>query len=112
SLQGFKGQLVTTGAVISEVMYFVSEAPAGPISFAQLLLNSKVEVAEIARTAQVLTAAELMNKYGGTPMDFADATLVLLSEEVGTTDIFTLDRHGFSTYRNAKGKEFRLFPNP
>ena len=39
-------------------------------------------------------------------MDFADATLVLLAEEVGVTEILTLDRRGFSTYRTAKGRDF------
>ena len=41
-------------------------------------------------------------------MDFADATLVLLAEEVGVTEILTLDRRGFSTYPNREGKGFRL----
>jgi uncharacterized protein len=110
SLQSFKGHLVTTGAVISEVMYFVSEVPDGPMAFAQLLLSSRVQIADVTRPAQVLAAAELMNEYSHTPMDFADATLVLLADEIGITDIFTLDRRGFSTYRSLKRKEFRLFP--
>jgi uncharacterized protein len=50
----------------------------------------------------------LMTRYEDTPMDFADATLVLLAEELGVTDILTLDRRGFSTYRTATGKAFRL----
>ena len=111
SLEGFQGQLVTTGAVVGEVMYFVSEIPNGPISLAKLLLSSNIRIAEIGRPAQVFAAAELMNKNSDAPMDFADATLVLLAAEIGVTDIFTLDRRGFSTYRNAKGKGFRLFPN-
>ena len=51
-----------------------------------------------------------MSKYSDTPMDFADATLVLLAEELGVTEILTLDRRGFSTYRTAKRKGFRLLP--
>jgi predicted nucleic acid-binding protein len=45
-----------------------------------------------------------MRKYSDTPMDFADAALVLLAEAIGILDILTLDRRGFSTYRTAKGK--------
>jgi predicted nucleic acid-binding protein len=104
----FKGELVTTGAVIGEVMYFVSERASGPISFAKFLLGSGVRIVDSTRPQQVLAAAELMSKYSDTPMDFADATLVLLAEEVGVTEILTLDRRGFSTYRTAKGKGFRL----
>jgi hypothetical protein len=51
-----------------------------------------------------------MSKYANVPMDFADATLVLLGDEVGTTDIVTLDRRGFSAYRTARGKSFQITP--
>jgi hypothetical protein len=49
-----------------------------------------------------------MEKYRDTPMDFADATLVIAADRVGVTDILTLDRRGFSTYRTAKRKPFRI----
>jgi predicted nucleic acid-binding protein len=107
-VDGFAGQLVTTGAVITEVMYFLSGVPAGPVSFAELLLASGTRIAESTQPRHVVAAAELMAKYADTPMDFADATLVLLAEELGVMDILTLDRRGFSTYRTAKGKAFRL----
>ena len=45
-------------------------------------------------------------------MDFADATLVLLSDRLAVTDILTLDRRGFATYRTAKGRAFRMLPSP
>jgi predicted nucleic acid-binding protein len=41
-------------------------------------------------------------------MYFADATLVLAAGELGITEILTMDRRGFSTYRVGKGKPFRL----
>ncbi len=107
-VDAFKGRFVTTGAVVGEVMYFVSELPKGPISFAQLLIASDVRIVESMQPPQILRAAELMSKYADTPMDFADATLVLLAEEIGVTEILTLDRRGFSTYRTAKGKRFHL----
>ena len=65
-------------------------------------------MAESAQPPQVVAAARLMAKYADTPMDYADATLVLLAEELGVTDVATLDTRGFSTYRTAKGKAFRL----
>jgi predicted nucleic acid-binding protein len=49
-----------------------------------------------------------MEKYRDTPMDFADATLVMAADGVAVTDILTLDRRGFSTYRTAKRKPFRM----
>ena len=107
-MRSFKGQLATTGAVVSEVMYFVSEHPNGPISFAQFLAASRIHVADGCQPSQVVAAADLMNRYSSTPMDFADATLVLLAETLGTTEILTLDRRGFSTYRTTKGKAFQI----
>ena len=56
----------------------------------------------------MVAATKLMAKYADTPMDYADATLVLLADEMGVADIATLDTRGFSTYRTAKGKAFRL----
>ena len=106
-LEKFSGQLVTTSAVVTEVMYFLAEAPSGPVSFAELLLVSGTRIAPL-KTADVVAAAELMNEYADTPMDFADATLVLLAEDLGVADILTLDRRGFTTYRTRKGKAFRL----
>ena len=107
-LDSFAGQLVTTSAVITETMYFLSDAPDGPVSFAQLLVSADVLIGDVSQPADVLAAATLMKKYRDTPMDFADATLVLFAEALGLMDIATLDRRGFSTYRTARGKRFRL----
>ena len=104
----YKGIMATTGAVVCEVMYFVSELSNGPIAFAQLLLDSGIQVSEYSQPDHVMSASKLMTKYADTPMDFADATLILLAEEIGVTDILTLDRRGFAAYKTSKGKAFRL----
>ena len=41
----------------------------------------------------------LMNKYRDLPMDLADASLVILAEELGQGDILSTDRRDFDTYR-------------
>lgn len=104
----FTGQLVTTSAVVTEVMYFLADVPRGPLSFAELLVASAIRISASTTPEDVLAAAELMAKYADTPMDFADATLVRLASEMGINDVLTLDRRGFSTYRTAKGRAFRL----
>ena len=43
-------------------------------------------------------------------MDFADATLVVLGEELETDWVFTLDRRGFSAYRLGQRKTFQNYP--
>jgi predicted nucleic acid-binding protein len=42
---------------------------------------------------------QLMIKYADLPMDLADASLVLLAEELGHGRIVSTDRRDFHTYR-------------
>jgi predicted nucleic acid-binding protein len=42
--------------------------------------------------ARANRAGDLMRKYRDVPMDYADATLVALAEELDTPNVFTLDR--------------------
>jgi predicted nucleic acid-binding protein len=107
-LDGFSGQLMTTGAVVTEVMYFVSDAPEGPLSFAELIARARVQIVDMLQPPRIAEAAALMKKYADTPMDFADATLVRAAEQLGIVEVLTLDRRGFSTYRMSKGRGFRL----
>ena len=45
----------------------------------------------------------LMRQYSDTPMDLADASLVLAAERLGERRIFTFDHH-FRAYRVGKGR--------
>jgi len=51
----------------------------------------------------------LMRKYGDSPMDLADASLVAAAERLDVKRVFTLDSH-FRAYRLADGKAFELVP--
>ena len=107
-LEPFTGQLITTSAVITESMYFLSEVSGGPLALAELITASSTLIVDLAAPEDLVQAARLMEKYRDTPMDFADATLVIAADRVGVTDILTLDRRGFSRYRTAKRKPFRI----
>lgn len=41
-------------------------------------------------------------------MDYAEATLILVAEQLGILEIATLDRRGFSAYRTRRAKPFVL----
>jgi len=103
----FRGQLVTTSAVITEAMHFVSASQSGARHLADLVAASGMEVYDLSRPPELHEAVSLMEKYDDTPMDFADATLVLLAEALQVREILTLDRRGFSTYRTRKRQAFR-----
>ncbi|MCC5907787.1 MAG: PIN domain-containing protein [Balneolaceae bacterium] len=97
--ENFSGQLYTTSAVITEAMHFVSAAPDGASILAELVYTSSMEVYDLTRPPELLEAAALMKRHSDTPMDFADATLLLLAEAIEVHDILTLDRRGFSVFR-------------
>jgi hypothetical protein len=104
----FSGRLVTTGAVVTEAMYFVSATEGGPRLLAEFVAASGMEIYDLSQPAELRRAAELMERFADTPMDYADATLVLLADALAIKEILTLDRRGFSTYRTAAGRGFRL----
>jgi len=106
-LDGFTGGLATTSAVITEAMHFLSPAKSGPRLLADLVRASGIGVFDLCRPPELDAAAALMEKYADTPMDFADATLVLLAEALGQNEILTLDRRGFSAFRTRRGRPFR-----
>jgi uncharacterized protein len=53
----------------------------------------------------------LMKKYHDQPLDFADATLVALAEDLDTSTVFTLDRRDFEVYRIRGRRRFRILPD-
>lgn len=108
ALEAFDGQLHTTSAVIVETMHFIRHDSDGPDALVKLLTRSRAQVQDCTELAQLESAAQLMRKYSDVPMDFADATLVLLAQELGVADVLTLDRRGFSAFRFGGQKRFQL----
>jgi predicted nucleic acid-binding protein len=51
--------------------------------------------------------AGLMEKYADLPMDLADASLVLLAEELGSGRILSTDARDFRTYRWKNRRPFK-----
>jgi predicted nucleic acid-binding protein len=105
---GFGGRLVTSSAVVAEAMHFVSGIRGGPRALAELVSASAMEVYDLSAPPELGEAVALMERYADTPMDFADATLVLLAEALRVGDVLTLDRRGFRTYRTRTGRALRL----
>ena len=107
-LDEFSGGLASTSAVITEAMHFVSATRGGPQSLAALVKAAGVAVYDLCQAPELEASATLMEKYSDTPMDFADATLLLLAEALGHHELLTLDRRGFSVFRTRKGRALRL----
>ena len=102
------GALFTTSAVITEAMFFASATPEGPASLLQFLELSGTQIYDACQPLELMAEVNLMRKYVDNPMDFADASLVHLAAVLQVYSILTIDRRGFSVFRTATGKRFRL----
>jgi predicted nucleic acid-binding protein len=109
ALEAWTGPIVTTEAVLTETLYLVGPEWKSQKVCLEFILRGAFHVVP-SSPASLRRVAVLMEKYRNVPMDFADATLVTLGEELETDWVFTLDRRGFSTYRLNRRKPFRLFP--
>ena len=109
ALDRWSGAIVTTEAVLTETLYLVGPRWQAQKICLEFLLRGAFLLVP-ASQASLKRVSILMEKYRNVPMDYADATLVALGEELGTDLVFTLDRRGFSAYRLNQRKPFQLVP--
>lgn len=108
-LDGWSGWIVTTEAVLTETLHLVGPSWKAQKVCLEFLLRGAFLMVPPSQ-ANLKRVSVLMEKYRDVPMDYADATLVALGEELGTDLVFTLDRRGFSAYRLNQRKSFQLVP--
>jgi uncharacterized protein len=107
-LDCLRSGLVTTGAVVTEAMFLLQDVPEGSEALVAFLVRSGAAVFDAFSIPALNESARLMAKYADTPMDFADATLVVAAQHLDSGDILTLDERGFRTYRFSRRKSFHL----
>lgn len=108
-LEGWSGSIVTTEAVLTETLHLVGPRWQAQKVCLEFLIRGAFLMAP-ASQASLKRVAVLMEKYRDVPMDYADATLVALGEDLGTDLVFSLDQRGFSTYRLNQRARFQLLP--
>src|SRR3990167_11540894 len=87
-LRNFEGRIITTEAILTESLYMLGNSFENQKKCIQFFLRSvRLVPINSERLARML---ELMEKNQDTPMDFADATLVALAEDLECPEIFTL----------------------
>jgi uncharacterized protein len=109
TLQGLTGRLLSTEAVLTETLWLVSGLRDGPRRCAEFVRRGAVTLVPFSPEV-LMRAVELMERYRNVPMDYADATLVVLAEEVDPSGVFTLDRRGFAVYRIHGRRAFDIVP--
>ncbi|UCD34857.1 MAG: PIN domain-containing protein [Nitrospiraceae bacterium] len=108
-LERFTGSIFTTEPVLTEALYLFESSLKAQKACVNFIVNGGASL--VPQSIESLSrAVTLMEKYHDTPMDFADATLVVLAEELRVNEVFTLDIRGFSTYRISGKKAFRIWP--
>lgn len=105
---------ITTWPVLTETCHLLSArmSPDVAPSFLESGLRGAFEIAEPPGDTHT-RAIELMRRYVKLPMDLADASLIILAEELGHGRILSTDRRDFKSYRWKNRKPFSnlMFPN-
>jgi uncharacterized protein len=101
-VKGKKLKFVTTTAVITEVSHMLDFSIDAQILFFEWIMKEGVLLQEIQQK-DITRIIELTKKYSDRPMDFADATLVIVAEKTGIREIISIDSD-FDIYR-LLGKE-------
>ena len=99
-LQKLEEPIITTYPVIIETSYLLAERCNQSIQFKFLeqFIQGRVNIfsLEIHHLEQCLC---LMKQYADLPMDLADASLVVVAEELDEARILTTDQRDFNIYR-------------
>jgi predicted nucleic acid-binding protein len=102
--KGHRGALLTTQAVITEAWHLVSPPARLPLV---RFVNSACEICELGIEGQARIEV-VLERYADVPMDYADATLVVLAEMQKVSSVATIEVNDFSAYRMANGKSLKL----
>jgi len=101
-LAAMTGPLMTCEAVLSEAFFLLQAVSGGREALAALVDRGILEVRFDFQDEREATL-RLLRRYSDTPMSFADACLVRMSELHRASCVFTLD-HDFVAYRR-NGRE-------
>ena len=102
-LQATPLKLTTTWPVLTEVCALLPQLPA--FDFVDFACRGGVEVEDLD-AVDLSSMLALSRRYSDIPMDFADASLVVLAMKRGVDVIVSLDRD-FEIYRLAYKKSFK-----
>ncbi len=97
--------------VLAEVNYMVTRSAGVAVETAMLdeVGRGAYELAQFSET-DVAAASEIVARYSDLGIGLTDASLMVLAEQRGTRDIFTLDERHFRAVQARDGKPFRLLP--
>jgi predicted nucleic acid-binding protein len=97
--------------VIAELDYLVASRVgiAAEIQMLNEVAGGAYDLAAFDRD-ELLTAAQVIERYEGQAIGVADASLVVLARRYATRTILTLDRRHFDVVRPLDGGHFKIVP--
>jgi predicted nucleic acid-binding protein len=101
--------VATSAAVLAELFHLLGDGKRSQTAAWRLLRSGAITVMPITDD-DLPELQALMERYADRPMDFADATLVLLARKLKVVDILTVDHNDFETYRIQGKRGFRVLP--
>jgi uncharacterized protein len=113
ALTNVQEPLITTWPVITETCYLLLRdgGTRQQSQFIDSMAAKEFEVFEI-KADKSSRISQLLKQYADSPMDLADASLVILAEHLGHGRILSADQRDFNTYRwkNKEPFENLMFP--
>lgn len=106
----WEGPVISTEAVLTEATRLLGTLPGGRQACVDFFLTGAARLVP-STLSSLERCKQLLDKYSDLPMDFTDATLVVLAEDLQTDLIFTMDRNDFKIYRISGGKRFKILPS-
>ncbi len=96
--------MMTTFPVLTEALHLLmrreqTQLAFDLLDFLQVLHKQNKFFVYSLQDTQLAKLHALMQQYANLPMDLADASLVLLAEELGHGRILSTDKRDFKTYR-------------
>ncbi|MCP3956600.1 MAG: PIN domain-containing protein [bacterium] len=103
------GPVVSTEAVLTESTHLLGRVHGGRSACLEFFLAGGATLIP-SSLAALRRCQELLDRYADLPMDFADASLVVLAEELGTDLVCTTDLRDFHIYRAGGDRSFQVLP--
>ena len=101
-IKNFHGRLYTSWPVITEALHLLNFSVRTQMNLLKWIMHGALLIREIT-AEDISRIINLSEKYSDMPMDFADATLIILSETEGIEEIISIDSD-FYVYRNIRNE--------
>ena len=108
ALDALDEPLITTWSVMTETCHLLASrlGERSARAFIDSGARGAFDIFELS-SEHLPRISELMLRYAKLPMDLADASLVVLAEELGTGRILSTDQRDFGAYRWKNHKPFQ-----